>query len=42
MNRADRDGLSSRTLTATPSYSESRPNGPSCAPVCRAGTVTLP
>ncbi|MFO0609680.1 MAG: hypothetical protein U0324_41365 [Polyangiales bacterium] len=33
---------SARTLTATPSYSESRPNGPSCDPVCRAGAVTLP
>jgi hypothetical protein len=42
--RPFRDGglATPRTLTATPAYTESRPNGPSCEPVCRMGAVTLP
>jgi hypothetical protein len=42
--RPFRDGGlgTARTTTATPSYSENRPNGPSCEPVCRSGTVALP
>lgn len=42
--RPFRDGGfgASRTVTATPAYTTSRPNGPSCDPVCRSGAVTLP
>jgi len=42
--RPFRDGGlgTARTVTATPAYSDVRPNGPSCEPVCRMGAVTLP
>jgi hypothetical protein len=29
------------TSTVKPSYTESSPNGPSCGPTCRQGTVTV-
>jgi len=39
--KLERDGATLVDETVEPSYQETRPNGPGCAPVCRQATVPL-